>query len=157
MSSRRKPKKKRSNPLPGRQHPPLPAAQRTQSVTVNHASFSGPLPPPAMLERYNQILPDGANRIVSLVEKQQIHRHKLEEAVVTGEIALARSGQRFAAGLSILGLVAGTLLVYSGQSGAGLTVITTFVVSLAGLFLKAQKERREERQRRDDLNRQLSQ
>ena len=34
----------------------------------------GPLPPPAELEKIDQILPDGADRLLRMAEKEQTHR-----------------------------------------------------------------------------------
>lgn len=34
-------------------------------------SYSGPLPPPAMLEQYNNIAPGAANRIIAMAETEQ--------------------------------------------------------------------------------------
>jgi uncharacterized membrane protein len=42
------------------------------------SEFSGPLPPPGMLARYNDALPDGADRIVKMAEDQSSHRRRME-------------------------------------------------------------------------------
>lgn len=34
-------------------------------------AFSGPLPPPAMLAQYNDVVPNGAERIMAMAERQQ--------------------------------------------------------------------------------------
>lgn len=39
-------------------------------------THSGPIPDPDTLERYNQIIPNAANRILEMAEKEQAHRHK---------------------------------------------------------------------------------
>ena len=41
-----------------------------QTFSVSQ-SFSGPLPPPDDFERYNQVAPDAANRILAMAEKEQ--------------------------------------------------------------------------------------
>ena len=41
-----------------------------QTLSVSR-SFSGPLPPPEDFERYNQVAPDAANRILAMAEKEQ--------------------------------------------------------------------------------------
>jgi hypothetical protein len=38
------------------------------------AHWSGPLPPPAELEKIDQIIPGGADRLLRMTEKEQIHR-----------------------------------------------------------------------------------
>ncbi len=37
-----------------------------------------PFPPPEWLDAYNKVLPDGADRVVKLTEKQASHRQRLE-------------------------------------------------------------------------------
>ncbi len=43
---------------------------------------SGPLPPPEILENYNNILPGSAEHIIKMAETQQLHRHTLETKTV---------------------------------------------------------------------------
>jgi Predicted membrane protein len=43
---------------------------------------SGPLPPPEMLREYEKIVPNAAERFLSLVENEQKHRHE-KEVVIT--------------------------------------------------------------------------
>ncbi len=38
------------------------------------SDWSGPLPPPAELERIDQIIPGGADRLLRMAEQEQIHR-----------------------------------------------------------------------------------
>jgi len=51
-----------------------PAASRRRSsgpiTSIIAAHWSGPLPPPAELERLDQIIPGGADRLLSMAEKQ---------------------------------------------------------------------------------------
>jgi len=42
---------------------------------ISQQSFRGPLPPPAMLREYNEIVENGAERIRAKGEKEQAHRH----------------------------------------------------------------------------------
>lgn len=48
--------------------PVLPAA------SIISAHWSGPLPPPADLERIDQIIPGGADRLLRMAEKEQTYR-----------------------------------------------------------------------------------
>ena len=45
-------------------HPQTPARRISASISA----FQGPLPPPEVLEQYNRILPNGADRIVAWIE-----------------------------------------------------------------------------------------
>jgi hypothetical protein len=43
-------------------------------TVLGAAHWSGPLPPPAELEKIDQIIPGGADRVLRMAEKEQTHR-----------------------------------------------------------------------------------
>lgn len=49
--------------------------------------FSGPLPPPAVLEQYGAMQPDAPDRIITMAENQQKHSHEMERMVFSAGIA----------------------------------------------------------------------
>jgi len=55
-------------------------------------SFSGPLPPPGVLEGYERVLPGSAERIFTMAEKQFEHRLHLEKVVIEGGAKRANMG-----------------------------------------------------------------
>lgn len=57
----------------GRQNSAIVA--ESKSVTA----YSGPIPPPESLEKYEQVVPGSAERILAMAEKEQEHRHKTED------------------------------------------------------------------------------
>ncbi len=77
--------------------------QRIIKQVIAQASFhSGPLPDPKTLEKYDALVPKGAERIFRMAEEQQKHRHKLETTVTEGNLRLASNGQKYAFYLSLL-------------------------------------------------------
>src|SRR5438034_5455816 len=48
-------------------------------------SFSGPLPPPDALAKFEQVLPGLADRIMKMAEKQSAHRQSIERNVIEGD------------------------------------------------------------------------
>jgi uncharacterized membrane protein len=48
------------------------------SLIAQVTQYSGPLPPSEELERYNQVVPGLADRLVTTFEKQASHRMELE-------------------------------------------------------------------------------
>ncbi len=56
-----------------------------KSFSIQH-SFSGPIPPPSILKGYNDIVKDGADRIMSMAEKQSGHRIALEDHAIREEL-----------------------------------------------------------------------
>lgn len=108
---------------------------------VSH-SFSGPLPPPSMLEKYEQISPGLSRCIFSLAEGESLHRHFMEKGLLeveqknaTAECALALRGQIFAfvLALALIGFGAGFL--YLEKELPGWLFSTTGIGGLVVAFL----------------------
>jgi uncharacterized membrane protein len=96
---------------------------------------SGPLPPPATLERYAQIIPGGAERIVGWVEAQAAHRQSLETKRLEADIKNELRGQVFAFIITVLSISGGSFLIYSGRDASGLTLMISELALLAGVFV----------------------
>lgn len=60
------------NRSPSRPVSPQPQPQHTTHVVSQQ--WSGPLPPPAALASFNEIIPNGAERIMAMIEQEQAHR-----------------------------------------------------------------------------------
>jgi uncharacterized membrane protein len=69
---------------------------------IRQEIYSGPLPRPEDLGRYNEICPGAADRIITVFEKQSEHRRGLEEKVVTSNIRNERLGQKLAFTLALV-------------------------------------------------------
>src|SRR5579864_1294595 len=55
--------------------------------------FSGPLPPPEDLIKYNEVFPDCGKAIVEMAQKEQSHRHNTDNRRLDSDITLAKRGQ----------------------------------------------------------------
>lgn len=53
------------------------------AVSMEVSAWKGPLPAPDDLRAYNEIIPNGAERIVAQFERETLHRHKLETRAQT--------------------------------------------------------------------------
>lgn len=54
-------------------------ARRVVRTTVLGEMFSGPVPPPKMIEAFENVLSGSADRIFVMAEKEQHHQHKLDK------------------------------------------------------------------------------
>jgi len=127
----------------------LTSQQRQQIVQAQvSASFSGPLPHPDILVRYNDAVPDAAERILAMAERQSAHRIDLEKRVITADIRRANLG--VAAGLLVaLAFLAGSVvLVLSGYAAEGTILGTVDIVGLVATFVYGTERRRKEREDR---------
>lgn len=93
-------------------------------ISYESEMFSGPLPPPEVINRFNQIIPDGAERIMKMAEKQLDHRIDMESTTVKSQLDLSKSGQRYGLIISIGGLISAITLGYLGYGKvAGIAVV----------------------------------
>src|SRR4051812_46608438 len=60
------------------------------AVEMRAQSFSGPLPPPELLARYESMCPGSGDRIIRLAECEAEHRRSIEQAVVASEVEQRR-------------------------------------------------------------------
>ena len=149
------------NPVP--EEPGL-VSRPPEVVSLPSVAWSGLLPSPGDLQRYEEILPGAANRILEMLERQQAHQHSrermaLEQAVVivdTGRKVVASDARRaslgIASGLTIsLLTIGGSLyLIANGQDWAGLTLAGINLTGLAGVFVYGARNRRAAQQRTAD-------
>ena len=112
------------------------------------STFSGPLPPPEILIRYNDAVPDGAERIIALAERQAAHRMELESRVVDADIKRANWGLVAGLIVALVGLVASFLMVDRGNAVAGVVVGSLDLGGLVAIFVYGTVSRRSERQQR---------
>ncbi len=126
------------------------AIKQLQLVGVEHRqtttiSFSGPIPPPEMLEAYNKVIPNLAERLIVAFEEQAKHRQLLEKSVVLGGTVRSNRGLVFGFILGLVALVGSMFLIYIGRDISGLTIFVTALVSLVGVFVYQTMERKNER------------
>lgn len=94
----------------------LPPDQRGKVISiieqvVEEEVFSGPAPHPRMLAEYDLALPGSANRVLTIAEKEQSHRHWWEKVALVAEIGLNYLGQ-------ILGFLVSLALMYGAFKSA---------------------------------------
>jgi len=106
-------------------------------------AYSGPIPPAQELGEYDRIIPNGADRIMSMAEREQAHRHDLErrdadrlDRVVDNDILLSRRGQQFGGWLffGLIGLAG--VLVYQGElAAAAWTFLGSLILQGSSWFI----------------------
>jgi uncharacterized membrane protein len=128
--------------------PPSPQSgedSQTLRQVKTEISFSGPIPPPHILAMYNDVVPNGAERILAMAERQSAHRESMESQVVRENLASQRRGSWFAFILAFTAILGGVILIYLGKNAFGLAAIITALASLAGVFFYSKYEQRKER------------
>ncbi len=104
------------------------------AVSLKTETFEGPLPHPAILQAYEQLMPGAAERLLKMAESQSQHRREIERIVVSAGARDSLLGSIFAFLIAISAFVwAGYALVRGESSAAVATVIAT-IGGLVGVF-----------------------
>ena len=116
---------------------------RSQQTTT--VRFVGPLPPPELLKRYDEVIPGGAERIIALAERQSAHRQELEKTVINSNCKNERLGTILGFVLAMIALIGGFALVAAGFDVGGIAAIVSALGSLVGVFIYGKKKQQEDR------------
>lgn len=112
--------------------------------------FSGPLPHPSLLAKYNEVVPNGAERILAMAEKQSAHRESLEATVVNGNLEMQKRGSNRAFILALVIIVGGIYLMATGRDAWGFAAIITSLVSLVSVFAISRSRQKIERAKKEE-------
>lgn len=123
--------------------------ERREAATIMQAAiqisrFTGPLPPPEELAKYEQILAGAADRIIRMAEQQSKHRQSLEAVVIGGNATTQKWGLACAFTIAMSAIWGGIWISLKGMSGAGLTAIIVALVSLVGVFVYGKSGQKKE-------------
>lgn len=107
-------------------------AQRIESMT-----YSGPIPHPQLLKEFNDVIPNGADRIMTMAETQSRHRITLEEKVVNANNRDSLLGVVFAGVIALLIVLGAIFLIYNNKDIQGFGLLISSSVMYIGVFLKS--------------------
>jgi len=139
-------------PTQGAERAPQPAAQFSYQEQT-----TGGLIPPLMLERYQRIQPDFPERWLTMAERQEAHRQRLETLALVGDGRRAWTGIACAFLLCLAALAAAVIIALAAaviialaRHDPGATYLsgvlgTSGLVGLAGVFIYGTRSRRQER------------
>ena len=136
--------KKQPNSPAAKQAPAVNPAQKPVATGEKSSQYSiewqGPLPPPGALRQFNEIIPDGADRIMKLVEGEQGHRHKIEARNSIVEAMIAIGGRVVGALLLVICVCAA---LWSAYMQFDWKIVLAFlglpIVTLIGKFFSADR------------------
>ncbi|MCB1310260.1 MAG: DUF2335 domain-containing protein [Leptospiraceae bacterium] len=118
-----------------------------RQIQVQGELYSGPLPAPDDLLKYDQIVPGAAERLIQMAERQMEHRHKLELIVVSGGSKRAWVGLFFAFLLGLSGILGGIYLISEGKDISGLATVISSAAALIGVFIYGKRSESKQRNR----------
>lgn len=122
---------------------------QNHSIVAQQSSFSGPIPPPQFLEKYNEIVPGAAEIIIKMAKNQAEHRQTLEKSVINSDIKNSKLGLVFGFIIGMTGIIAGVIIIAIGQIIAGSVISGVTLASLVGTFVYGSQGRRKEREEKN--------
>ena len=99
----------------------------------------GPIPAPEQLGGYNDVEPGLANRIVTMAEKEQAHRHDMERTWLRREYNADRGGRWAGLTVAIAWGAGSVYLVVTGHGVEGTILGTVDLVALVSAFIYANR------------------
>ena len=154
------------------ENPPSPVPEESGLVSrpppeiasVQAVAWSAPLPAPGDFQRYEEILPGAANRILEILERQQSHQQSqerimleqsgiildLDRQVAASDARRASLGILSGLTISLLTIGGSLYLIANGHDWAGLTLAGINLTGLAGVFVYGARNRRAAQQRTAD-------
>lgn len=131
-----------------------PDASGQTVVVYRGVAWSGPLPPPEILQQYDAVAPGAANRILVMAENRQLDRIEMnkaasarEDKILDSAVSQSKRGLWFAFISTLIIIGVGTFLILLDKEVLGLAVILTPLATLAGVFVYATETRKAERRR----------
>jgi uncharacterized membrane protein len=99
-------------------------------------SFSGPMPHPRHLIEYEKTLPGSAERILTMAEKEQSHRHIQEDRMVRAEVRNSMFGLCFGLILSVGMLVGATYCAMINQAWVSTAFLSVAAFGMIKSFIE---------------------
>ncbi len=103
---------------------------------IRSQQFSGPLPPPMLLEQYEICVPGSANRIIQMTEKEGDHRRSTQNTIIRRSFNEAARGQFLAAAVALFAMGASVYLGIQDKQVIGSVLGGTTMLMLVTAFLK---------------------
>ncbi len=111
---------------------------RINAVAVT--SYSGPLPPPEVLARFDAIYPGSARLIIDDFLNESAQRREAERKALPSVLFRQTLGAVTASLLGLLGLGGGIWLSHEGRSLGGLSSVLGTLGTLLAIFLYQNKK-----------------
>jgi uncharacterized membrane protein len=104
--------------------------------------FSGPLPPPEYLEKYERVHPGAAQQIFTTFERLTTHQIEMEKQALSSETGRATLGVAAGFVIAMTLIIGGVFCICLGHDWAGATIIVSCVATLAGVFVHGRVQKK---------------
>lgn len=97
--------------------------------------YSGPIPPPEILYRFDQIVPGAAERILIMAEEDAKHQREIEKTALTLAAEEVKRGQRYGLTIGSLAFITSIIALVLGSEKTAIALGGTTVVGLVAVFV----------------------
>jgi uncharacterized membrane protein len=116
---------------------------RKGHVVAVSQQFSGPIPPPNVLHAYNSIIPNAAERILNMAEKEQNFRHEMTQVQIKANVKNIFLGQIFGFTIALFGLAGSVWVAIQGHPWSSSLISGITLFWLVGLFVTGKEKKME--------------
>lgn len=117
-----------------------PSNNDSQITKHTSVEYSGPLPPAAEMERYAQIDPSFAERIIKMAENEASHRHQTDHIIIEHQAADIKRGQQFALTIGLAGFLFSAYALYLDRAWVASLFGGGTLVLLVTAFIRGRKK-----------------
>lgn len=119
------------------------------AIVARHTLLhQGPLPHPAILKQYNDVVPGAAERIIKMAEQQAMHRQDLEAHIIRTDTLKSLLGMVFGFVIALVGFGGGLYAAFAGEPFWGGAVSIGTLASVVIAFIYGTRMRQREIQQR---------
>lgn len=112
-----------------------PGGNGKQVAQFQQSTFSGPIPPPSVLEGYERLIQGAAERILVMAESDAKHQQEIEFAALRAAEGEVKRGQLFGFIIGLTALGASMLALAMGSPAVAGVIGGTTVVGLVSVFI----------------------
>ena len=114
-------------------------------LAVTQSSYSWPIPPASELEKYNNVLPWAADRILAMAEAQLVHRTKIEKSVIEGNINAQKTWVYSGFIIWMTAIIGWTICIIMWHDVSWVILGGSWLTWLVSVFVLGKREQSEER------------
>ncbi len=115
------------------------------------ATFEGPIPHPALLQGYDELVPGAADRLIRMAEDQAAHEREMESKALGSDIKDRESarrealvGQLFGLTIGLAAIVGATLAAVNGAQWFGAALGVGGIAGLVGVFVYGRRHKEDD-------------
>lgn len=136
----RKPPARRSTP-PKRPPQLQEVVHPSGKITHVETQWAGPLPPPAVLDGFNHVTENGAERIFKQWETESAHRRMMEHKDFTWSVAEGLFGKTLAFIFVLSALALAAYALYQGANWLAAFLAAGTIAAVVGAFIATNRPR----------------